>query len=153
MTTPKLPIDGACLCGSVRLRVTEHPLLTLACHCADCQKLSASAYSLAAMFPARGVSVTGELVTGGLRTQQREHNFCAKCLNLIFTRIKGAHERVNLRVSVFDDLTWFEPFVELMTEQKLSWAQVPAVHSFARLPAPLEELSALMADYSRRFSR
>lgn len=132
------------------MRVSEQPLLTLACHCRDCQKLSASAYSLAAMFPARGFSVTGELVAGGLRTEQREHNFCAKCLNLIFTRIKGADERVNLRASVFDDLTWFEPFVELMTEQKLSWAQVPAVHSFARFPETLEELATLMEGYARR---
>ena len=150
MNTPQLPIEGSCLCGSVRVRVIEQPLLTLACHCKDCQKLSASAYSLAAMFPAEGFSVTGELVTGGLRTEQREHNFCAKCLNLIFTRIKGADTRVNLRVSVLDDLTWFEPFVELMTEEKLSWSSVPAVHSFAQVPETIEELEALMEDYSKR---
>ncbi len=150
MNTPQLPMEGSCLCGSVRVRVTEQPLLTLACHCKDCQKLSASAYSLAAMFPTEGFSVTGKLVTGGLRTQQREHNFCAKCLNLIFTRIKGAGTRVNLRVSVFDDLTWFEPFVELMTEEKLSWSRVPAVHSFARFPETTEALEALMVDYSTR---
>ncbi|MDQ7071142.1 MAG: GFA family protein [Rhodobacterales bacterium] len=104
MNAPQLPMNGACLCGSVRVRVTKPPLLTLACHCVDCQKMCASAYSLAAMFPADGFSVTGDLVTGGLRTEQREHNFCAQCLNLIFTRIKGADTRVNLRASVLDDL-------------------------------------------------
>ncbi len=150
MNTPQLPIEGSCLCGSVHVRVTEQPLLTLACHCNDCQKLCASAYSLTAMFPAEGFSVTGELVTEGLRTEQREHNFCAKCLNFIFTRIKGADTRVNLRTSVLDDLTWFEPFVELMTEEKLSWSSVPAVHSFARFPETIEVLGALMVDYSKR---
>ncbi|PCI05420.1 MAG: aldehyde-activating protein [Hyphomicrobiales bacterium] len=150
MNTPQLPIEGSCLCGSVHVRVTEQPLLTLACHCNDCQKLCASAYSLTAMFPTEGFSVTGELVTGGLRTEQREHNFCAKCLNFIFTRIKGADTRVNLRASVLDDLTWFEPFVELMTEEKLSWSSVPAVHSFARFPETSEELGALMVDYAKR---
>lgn len=150
MNTPQLPLGGSCLCGSVQVRVTQQPLLTLACHCVDCQKLSASAYSLAAMFPAEGIRVTGELVTGGLRTERREHNFCAKCLNLIFTRIKGAETRVNLRVSVLDDLTWFVPFVELMTEEKLAWSSVPAVHSFARFPETIEELGALMVDYSKR---
>lgn len=150
MKRPRLPLEGSCLCGSVRVRVTEPPLLTLACHCRDCQKLTASAYSLAAMFPAEGFSVTGDLVIGGLRTEQREHNFCARCLNLIFTRIKGADTRVNLRASVLDDLTWFEPFVELMTEEKLPWARVPAAHSFARFPESPEALAALMADYSAR---
>ncbi|MEO9902732.1 GFA family protein [Nisaea sp.] len=150
MNAPKLPLEGSCLCGSVQVRVTEQPLLTLACHCKDCQKLSASAYSLTVMFPAEGFSVTGELVTGGLRTEQREHNFCAKCLNFIFTRIKGADTRMNLRASVLDDLTWFEPFIELMTEEKLSWANVPAVHSFARFPGSKEELEAFLLDYSKR---
>ncbi len=150
MKRPRLPLEGSCLCGSVRVRVTEPPLLTLACHCRDCQKLTASAYSLTAMFPAEGFSVTGDLVTGGLRTEQREHNFCARCLGFVFTRIKGADTRVNLRVSVLDDLTWFEPFVELMTEEKMPWARVPAAHSFARFPESLETLAELMADYSAR---
>lgn len=150
MNTPQLPLDGSCLCGSVRVRVTALPLLTLACHCRDCQKLSASAYSLAAMFPAEGVSITGELAIGGLRTKQREHNFCPKCLNLIFTRIKGADTRINLRVSVLDDLSWFKPFIELMTEDRLSWSRVPAVHSYARFPETIEDLESLMADYSKR---
>jgi hypothetical protein len=150
MSTPQLPLEGSCLCGSVHVRATEQPLLTLVCHCNGCQKLCASSYSLTAMFPAEGFSVTGELVTGGLQTEQREHNFCAKCLNFIFTRIKGADTRVNVRVSVFDDRTWFEPFVELMTEEKLSWSSVPAVHSFPRFPKTVEELGVLMVDYSKR---
>ncbi|WP_119168153.1 GFA family protein [Algihabitans albus] len=150
MSAPHLPLEGSCLCGSVRVRVTAPPLLTLACHCRDCQKLCASAYSLTAMFPADAFSVTGELVVGGLRTERREHNFCAKCLNFIFTRIQGADTRVNLRASVLDDLTWFVPFVELMTEEKLSWSNVPAEHSFARFPETIEELEVLMLDYSKR---
>ena len=102
------------------------------------------------MFPAESFSVIGELVIGGLRAERREHNFCPKCMNFIFTRIQGADTRVNLRASVLDDLTWFEPFVELMTEEKLSWSSVPAAHSFARFPETIEELEVLMADYSKR---
>ena len=150
MNTPHLPLEGSCLCGQVRVRVTAPPLLTLACHCRDCQKLSASAYSLTAMFPAHGFRATGELVTGGLRTERREHNYCPRCLSFIFTRIRGADTRVNLRASVLDDLTWFAPFVELMTEEKLSWVSIPAARSFARVPETVEELDALMADYSKR---
>ena len=150
MNTPRLPLEGSCLCGAVRVRVTAPPLLTLACHCRDCQKLSASAYSLALMVPAEGFAVTGDLTLGGLRTERREHNFCPKCLTLVFTRIKGAETRVNLRASVLDDLSWFEPYVELMTEEKLPWSSVPAVHSFARFPESLQELEALIADYAKR---
>ncbi len=143
----KLPVEGACLCGAVRVRITQPPLLTLACHCRDCQKLSASAYSLAAIFPAEGVTVTGDLIPGGLQSPERAHRFCARCLTLILTRIKGAEARVTLRVSLLEDLGWFTPFVELMTDEKLPWAHVPATHSFARHPSSAAVLDALLADF------
>ncbi|MEJ1993112.1 MAG: hypothetical protein P8X50_15870, partial [Maritimibacter sp.] len=42
----------------------------------------------------------------------------------------------------------FAPFVELMTDEKMPWAHVPAVHSYSRYPESLDELQALMDDYA-----
>ena len=41
-----LPLEGGCLCGATRFRVSTPPLIVNACHCRDCQKLTASAFSL-----------------------------------------------------------------------------------------------------------
>lgn len=150
MNAPNLPLDGSCICGSVQVRVTAPPLLTLACHCRDCQKLCASAYSLTVMIPATGFSVSGELVMGGRKSEGRRHYFCPSCMGFVLSRIEGADTRVNLRASVLDDLTWFAPFVEMMTDEKLPWASVPAVRSFTRFPKSVEEVEALMADYLER---
>lgn len=150
MHAPQLPLTGSCLCGSVFVHVSAAPLLTFACHCRDCQKFSASAFSLTAMIPIEGLAVNGDTKIGGLRAEQREHHFCSKCMNFIYSRIKGVENRVNLRVSLLDDLTWFEPFVELMTAEKLAWSHVPASHSFATFPETTEELESLMADYAGR---
>ncbi|WP_260094260.1 GFA family protein [Phaeobacter inhibens] len=117
MTQPNLPLTGACLCGAVQLHVTAFPLLTLACHCRDCQKLAASAYSLTVMFPAEAVTATGELVLGGKHSEERKHYYCPTCLSFVLSRLKAAPDRVNLRASLLDDLTWFTPFVEIMTEE------------------------------------
>ncbi len=103
MKRPRLPLKGSCLCGSVHVSLSALPLLTLACHCRDCQKLCASAYSLTAMFPADSFSVTGDLMRGGLRSKGREHHYCRSCLTFVYSRIAGADERVNLRISVRDD--------------------------------------------------
>jgi len=70
-------------------------------------------------------------------------------LNFVCSRIGGANQRINLRTSVLDDAASFEPFVELMTDEKMPWASVPAVHSFARFPETPEELQALIDDYSK----
>ncbi len=134
MVLYEFPLTGACLCGAVQVRVTAAPLLTLACHCRDCQKLSASAYSLTTMVPSDGFSCSGELITGGLGSVGRVHCFCKSCLNFVFSRIGGAEQRINLRTSVLDEAALFEPFVEVMTEEKMPWVRVPAVHSFARYP-------------------
>jgi len=64
----KLPWDGGCRCGEVRLRVTAPPLLAMACHCTGCQRMSSSAYSLSLAIPTAGFEVVaGEPVRGGLR--------------------------------------------------------------------------------------
>ena len=64
----KLPWEGGCRCGAVRIRVTRPPMLTGACHCTGCQTMSASAYSLTVTVPADGFEVMkGEPVLGGLK--------------------------------------------------------------------------------------
>ncbi|MEP1536743.1 MAG: GFA family protein [Paracoccaceae bacterium] len=146
---PQPPFTGACLCGSVQVTVTAAPLLTFACHCRDCQKFSASAYSLSVMFPSDGVHCSGELVTGGLGSNGRTHYFCKSCLNFVYSQIDGAEERMNLRTSMLNDAASFEPFVELMTGKKLPWANVPATHSFPQVPTSVGELQALMDDFAK----
>ena len=72
MTALTLPQDGSCRCGRVKLRISKAPLLSMACHCTGCQKMSSSAYSLSAAIPADGFEVTeGEPVIGGLHGAAR----------------------------------------------------------------------------------
>ncbi|MEM8685758.1 MAG: GFA family protein [Pseudomonadota bacterium] len=149
MTLPKPPFEGSCLCGAVQVRITEPPLLSMACHCRDCQKMSASAYALAIVFPSSGFSCSGELITGGLGSGPRAHYYCKACLSLVYTQIEGADDRINLRTSVLNDAALFEPFVELMTDEKVPWAHVPVVHSFPRFPASADEFKALLEAYSK----
>jgi len=58
MSLPKLPREGGCRCGRVRVKVTAAPLITMACHCTGCQRMSASAFSLSAAIPTPGFEVT-----------------------------------------------------------------------------------------------
>ena len=148
MASPSLPLNGTCLCGALTVTVTAPPLLTLACHCRDCQKLCASAYSLTTMVPLDGFACTGEVIRGGLGSDTRRHYFCKSCLNFVYSRIGADSPRINLRTSVLDDAAAFAPFVELMTEDKLPWVEVPAEHSFARFPDTVETLHGLIEAYA-----
>ena len=144
-----LPAEGECRCGRIRIRITAPPLITMACHCTGCQRMSSSAYSLSAAIPAEGFSViAGEPVIGGLHGATK-HYFCPNCMTWMFTRPEGMDWFVNLRPTMLDDPSWFEPFLETYTSEKLPWATTPAVHSYETLPGP-EEFPALLKEFAER---
>jgi hypothetical protein len=151
MLEPALPWEGGCRCGQVRLRLTAPPLLTMACHCTGCQRMTASAFSLSVAFPSEGFAVTlGEPVIGGIHGEARHHH-CPRCKSWLFTRMPGLDWLVNVRATMLDDPSWFAPFIETYTREKLPWAVTPAVHSFPDLPA-MDAFPGLIAEYAARRS-
>ena len=152
MEAPKLPAEGGCRCGRVRIRISAAPLLTMACHCTGCQRMSASAFSLSAAIPDNGFAVIqGEPVIGGLHGDQAHHFFCAHCMSWIFTRMDGA-PFVNVRPTMLDAPAWYSPFAETYLSEKLPWAVTPAVHSYEKFP-PMEAWEGLMREYAGRGAR
>lgn len=147
MGAPSLPQEGQCRCGQVRFRISASPLLTMACHCTGCQRMSSSAFSLSAAIPSEGFAVThGEPVVGGLHGAVR-HFFCAHCMSWLFTRPDGFDQFVNVRVTMLDDPSWFSPFIETYTSEKLPWATTPAIHSYPKFP-PFEAYMDLIKEYA-----
>jgi hypothetical protein len=145
-----LPWEGGCRCGQVRLRISAPPLLTMACHCTGCQRMSASAFSLSAAIPSQGFEVTkGEPVIGGLRGKEANHHFCPSCMSWMFTRAAGMDWFVNLRPTMLDNPRWFKPFIETYTSEKLPWASTAAVHSFERFPA-FEDYAGLTKEFAEQ---
>jgi hypothetical protein len=145
-----LPLEGGCRCGRVRIRATKPPLITMACHCHGCQRMSSSAFSLTAMFLTDAFEVTeGEPVIGGLHGPEAHHFFCGHCMTWMFTRPAVAPHVVNVRPTMFDDRTWFAPFVESFTKTKLPWAVTGAVHAFEEFP-PMEAYGDLMKAFAAR---
>jgi hypothetical protein len=114
--------------------------------------MSASAYSLTAMFPSSGFVVTkGEPVIGGLHGEQR-HFFCPHCMSWVFTKPHGVDQFVNVRPTMFDDTAWFVPFIETYTSEKLLWAATPARHSFDKFPV-ISDYAGLIADYAKQVAQ
>jgi hypothetical protein len=134
------------MCGECRVRVSVAPIITMACHCKGCQKMSGSAFSLTAMVPAQGFEVIkGKPQVGALHGASGYY-FCPKCLNWLYTTPAGV-PFVNVRPSLFDVPAWTMPFVESFTSEKLSWAVTGARHSFEKYPTP-DRYAPLMEEYA-----
>lgn len=135
-TTDVPQVKGSCRCGRVQFTVHGAPLITSACHCAGCQKMTASAFSLSTMYFAKDFSIEkGEPVIGGLHGSIR-HFFCPHCMTWMFTRPEGMEEFVFVRSSLLENFTSYKPFMETCTDEKLPWVQTQAVHSFSKFPPP-----------------
>ncbi len=141
--------DGACRCGQLRFRIRGQPLVTMACHCAGCQCMTASAFSLSALYLAGNLEILdGEPVVGGLHGATR-HFFCPHCLTWLFTRPEGMDEFVNVRATLLQNAHSFRPFIETYTVEMLPWATTPAVHSFEKFP-PMEDFPVLLAEFAKQ---
>lgn len=134
------------MCGECRMRVSAAPIITMACHCTGCQKLSASAFSLTAMIPAEAFEVVAGTTQIGALHGDNPYHYCSRCLNWLYTSLASA-PFVNIRPTMFDVPLWSAPFIESWVSEKLPWAQTPAHHSFQQFPTP-DMYGPLMAEYA-----
>lgn len=142
------PLSGTCRCGTVAFEISAPPVMTSACHCRGCQRMSASAFSLSAMVPSEGFRVVrGAPVLGGLKGPGQDHFFCPDCMTWMFTRFAVMADFVNVRSTMLDDPALSEPFMETMTSEKLPWATTPAQRSYEGFPA-MEDIPGLMEDFA-----
>ena len=139
--------EGECRCGAVRFRLEGAPLLTFACHCTGCQRMTGGAYSLSSLYPSTALAIiSGEPVLGGLRGATR-HFFCPDCMSWLFTRPEGLDDYVNVRSTMLDDARLHRPFAEAWTSEALPGVQTSAMHSFAAEP-PEESVADLLAAFA-----
>ena len=152
MSDWKLPWSARCRCEQIRMTISAPPLITMACHCTGCQRMTASAYSLSIAVPVEGFAVTaGEPVIGGLHGPDRHHH-CPFCKSWLFTRPEGLDFMVNVRASMLEDPSWFQPYVETSRAEGFPWAETGAVHSFPGNP-DAEAFGPLVAEFAQQGAR
>lgn len=142
----KLPWEGGCLCGHIRFQISHPPLLTMTCHCAWCQKRSASAFSSVITLPSSALQITSGAPETSWSNSEHSHYFCPRCKNWLFLRVADA-DVINLRATMLDDHRWFAPYVEIFTGNKAPWVSTVAPYSFADMPEA-EDFEALMKSFA-----
>ena len=150
MSKPTIPMDGGCLCGQVRFRISAPPIMTFACHCRGCQHLTGSAFSLSIAAPTAAFQITaGQPVIGALHGPSH-YWYCPHCMNWLYTEPDGMDWFVNVRATLLDDPYWFSPFVETKTSEKLPWVTIPARYSYPEWP-PNDVFEGIAKDYAAQF--
>jgi len=120
-------------------------VLTLVCHCRDCQKLSASAFSPTVVYRRAEISFEGELATYEGRADSGKRKvacFCPHCGNRIYHVDPEAPETIRLKGGTLDGGPIPEPQVHVWTARKQPWVEIPA--NLPQFPGNAENLGAVL---------
>jgi hypothetical protein len=140
------------MCGQVKLRITAAPLMSMACHCRGCQRLTSGPYSLTLMVPKSGFEVEGATEIGALHKPEMQHLFCGHCKNWVYSEGQRIAGLVNLRSTMLADASWVVPYVESNVTQKLPGVVSGATHAYGEFP-PEQDRQKLMEGFAREGAR
>jgi len=136
-----IPFSGGCACGAIRYECSAEPVLSLNCHCRDCQRASGSAYAALLDVPLAAFTLTkGDLKyhqTTGESGYTLDRGFCPECGSPVVIRGQRATNLglIVLWAASLDDPRWFRPAVDIFVVSAQPWDYLnPAVRKFERIP-------------------
>jgi hypothetical protein len=121
------PITGRCLCGGVSYSVDAEPVWQGVCHCSNCQRQTATAFSAVVGVPSQAMTVEGNTLASFNTPSEgydsvTERSFCSACGSPLFSTIESMPGLAFLKAGTIDDPSWFEPTVEIWTRSAQPWA-------------------------------
>jgi hypothetical protein len=130
---------GGCLCGAVRYEAGGEPLFSLQCHCRDCQRASGAAHVSAVRLPSAEFRITKGTPKTYIAKSEAGNDisrvFCSDCGTPLYVQVSTRLDMVGLRVTTFDDPSWFKPDANIFTKSAQPWDHMdPAVPAFGTYP-------------------
>ena len=128
MSDIQYPLEGSCQCGNIRYQLLAAPLMILACHCRECQKLSTSAFSITALINADSLVIEGELAQWERLAESGNKNyakFCPHCGNRIYHFNPDQPATIKLKAASLYDTRILNPSAHIWVCQKQDWYQIP----------------------------
>ena len=117
---------GGCLCGGVRYRMKEEPLITAICHCRHCQRQSGSAFSVVCAVPDSGFEQDGETqvyIDRGDSGQAVQRHFCPNCGSPVVSIVEALPGLTIVKAGTLDDPSSIVPTQEAYCRD--AWTIVP----------------------------
>jgi len=127
MAKVSLPQVGGCHCGALRYELSAPPLMIYNCHCANCQKITGSAFVVSATIPEAALKFTrGEpkkVEWTSDAGNKRFGWFCGDCGSRIAHGQIPSIGMLSLRAGTFDDTSWVEPVGDIWMKSAQKWVR------------------------------
>jgi hypothetical protein len=125
-------VEGGCICGAIRYRLTKEPMIIHACHCRDCQKLTGTAFVTNMWIERQLVETSGPEpvafpVPPGPSGTRHDVFHCPACGTALWGKYHGAPgDTLFVRGGTLDDIGAITPDVHIYTRSKVPWLELPA---------------------------
>tara|TARA_R110002124_G_C8918114_1_gene511036 strand:+ start:858 stop:1301 length:444 start_codon:yes stop_codon:yes gene_type:complete len=116
-----MTIAGGCQCGAVRFRFEGPIAPAYACHCGECKKQSASAFSMSMPMLFSDLTVQGDCASFATKAHsgKTKHNyFCGQCGTRLCHSPSNPPEAITLKVGTLDDPSGIAPLGHLWVSKK-----------------------------------
>ena len=119
-------LEGGCLCGGVKFRVTGKLGPAGFCHCKQCQRASGSAFASNAPVRTKYFALVAgaELVAEYESSPGKFRAFCSRCGSPVCSRRDSEPEIRRLRLGSFDGDPGRRPQAHVWTSAKAPWHEI-----------------------------
>ena len=121
-------LSGGCQCGAVRYGVKGPLPAAYACHCGECKKQSASAFSVSVPIRFSAIEIYGATTifeTKAFSGARKLAFFCPQCGTRLWHRSAEDSEWMTLKVGTLDDAAGISPRGHLWVSKKQPWIVIP----------------------------
>lgn len=106
--------------------VDAEPVWQGVCHCSNCQRQTAAAFSTIVGVPSDALTVNGSTLASFKTASESyrsttERRFCSACGSPIFSTIESMPGVAFLKAGTIDDISWFEPTAEIWMRSAQPW--------------------------------
>jgi hypothetical protein len=115
------PLDGGCLCGAVRYRVTAPPVDSGYCHCRMCQKSSGAPLQASAEFPATAFAFTRGEPKAYRSSPGAVRHFCPDCGSQLTFRPAVDPHYVSVNLPTLDRPEALQPRMHIWYQSRIPW--------------------------------
>lgn len=128
-------LTGGCLCGEVRYTYEGELGSAGYCHCADCRRVSGSAFGVSLSVSSAGFRV----VTGDPKAFTKDGDsgrpvtryFCPNCGSPLFTQPPLHPDRLFIKAGSLDDPSVVQPSRQAWVRSRVAWSEIdPTIASY-----------------------
>ena len=118
------PLEGGCLCGQLRYRVSLAPIDSGYCHCRMCQKSSGAPLQAMAEIPVAGFAFIEGESKAYCSSPGAVRHFCPHCGSQLTFRMAEDPTYVSINTPTLDRPEALPPRMHIWRESRIPWFEV-----------------------------